>query len=309
MAQQKPHVCSALVQLRRSVTLAGGALVLALVVQMLVFGFVHFTEARWSKPEQPSEPQTLSVVESNSVSVNTPRKTTTIELVMEAAEIRMLSRWDSVLRQFSNLAVSAGIISCAALLMFCSLGVVIAGGANVPGVEKAVGALMWVTILAAMCLPIEVLINTLPIHSVFSNYDTIIQMSDDVEAGREPGTSLVAEQLIAPIVGIVLAVISVFRFHAGVEAGTIATSVSDFDKAIEEEIARINKQGVRVSGGKAVGALNSALGDTPPSPPPVEEPPRMAAGAESASRGVGFMSPHDRRLSDPDPGDRLKRPI
>src|SRR5690606_25613394 len=58
----KPHVSAALAHLRHGITACALVVVAAAVVQMLVFGFVHFTQVRFEEPKREVTAQPLSVV-------------------------------------------------------------------------------------------------------------------------------------------------------------------------------------------------------------------------------------------------------
>lgn len=265
----KPHVSAALAHLRPGVTLSAMALTVCVIAQLLVFGFTHFTEMRYATPEvhAPTTEQPLSVVPSVRVE---PRRdpnggsgATQAAPETEAAAPappRQLSGFDVILRYTSNLASAMGVASAAALWVLVFLGVVVAGGASVPGVEKAVSACTWGLVLALLCLPWKNIVPTAPFPGVFSDYGVMTAASEATNAGRASAAALLGTYLVLPVAALLGAMLVLGRFRAGVAAGIIIQSVSELDKAIEREAEDIARRGISVSGPRAVGALNAAIG-------------------------------------------------
>ena len=315
----KPHVSEALAHLRHSVTVASLLVCLAAVAQVLVFGFVHFTTIRWVEVESQAQEQPLSIVDGAqpaksgavpavpSVKVEPPPK---IEAETTAAApaapaptpdngpVLTLAPADLVLRRTTQLASMVGAASTVALSILVMLGVAVAGGGRFPGVQRAVSAASWSILLAMACLPWKELVPSAFFHGVFSSYDVLTAASAAVDKGSSLA-GLLANFLVLPMAALLMSLLILGRFRAGVADGIIITSVNELDDALEREMQSISKRGVRMTGARAVGALNQAIGAAPdaaPAPPEDEEP------------GPQPEPPRPRRLSQREL-DGFKRPI
>jgi hypothetical protein len=335
MSQQRPHVSAAIQSLRPIVTAAAVAVIVCATVQMLVFGFVHFTDVRWEKTERPVTAQDITVVTSAGArqapkpaavdqkapsgaepARRTARRITDVEA---AAAAQAPSKWAPMLQQFSAFAVVVGAVSTIAMAWFVSVGAVIAGGGSVPGVEKAVKALGWAVLLALFALPWSDVLPAVPFAGIFGDYTAMVAASDAVDAGTAAVAPLLANHLVLPLIALALAGMIALNFRAGVERGIIVTSVSELDRAIEREMDQIKARGIgsNVGGGRTIGTLNRAIGDqsvpevpaAPPLPAPGTRPaPAPADATESdPAKGRSWVSPADRRMNQPTSGNPLRR--
>ncbi len=326
MSQQRPHVSAAIQSLRPIVTAAAIAVIACATVQMLVFGFVHFTEVRWEKTEQPVTAQSLTVVtgpaRESAHAASKPaagaaeqggRRGRRITEVEAAAMRQIPSRWAPVLQQFSDFAVAIGVVSTLALGVFVAVGTVIGGGGAVPGVEKAVKALAWATMLALFAIPWQDALASIPFGGVFGDYETMVLASEAVDAGNAAVAPLLAAHLLLPLAALVVAGVVVVSFRAGVERGVIVTSVSELDEALEREMEQIKQRGIgsNVGGGRTIGTLNRAIGDQQPEPGPVPMAKPAAAAPPDPdadpAKGRSWVSPADRRMNQPSSGNPLRR--
>lgn len=323
MSQQRPHVSAAIQSLRPMVTAAAIGVIACATVQMLVFGFVHFTEVRWEKSEQPVTTQSLTVVtgparESAQAAPGGAieqggRRGRRITEVQAAAMRQVPSRWAPVLQQFSDFAVAIGVVSTLALGVFVAVGTVIGGGGAVPGVEKAVKALAWATMLALFAIPWQDALASIPFGGVFGDYQTMVLASEAVDAGNAAVAPLLAAHLLLPLAALVVAGVVVVSFRAGVERGVIVTSVSELDEALDREMEHIKQRGIgsNVGGGRTIGTLNRAIGDQQPEsgPVPMAKPAAAAAADPDAdpAKGRSWVSPADRRMNQPTSGNPLRR--
>lgn len=325
MSQQRPHVSAAIQSLRPIVTCAAIAVIACATVQMLVFGFVHFTEVRWEKVERPVTTQIPTVVTGAGRQTLRPtgadpaagaepagrtgRRITDVEA---AAAARTLSKWDGVLKQFSTLAIVLGIVSTVALAWFATVGAVVAGGGSVPGVERAVKAMAWAVLLALFAMPWSSALQAIPFSGVFGDYGVMVAASEAVDVGNAALAPFIANHLVLPIVALVLAGVVAINFRAGVERGVIVTSVSELDQAIEREMEQIKVRGIGSNvGARTIGTLNRAIGDAAPAEAPPAAPPgvapRPAPDADDPAKARSWVSPADRRMSQPSSGNPLRR--
>lgn len=323
----KPHVSPALAQLRSGVTLACLGVAVAVLIQLLVFGFVHFTDLRYEgRQAQPSTQQPLSVVPGVAVGprspVAAPPSAAPPAPTPAVAEPRTLSALDSVFRRSSDLAATLGLASTGVLWVLVFLGVVVAAGGQVPGVDKAVSAAVWSIVLAAACLPWGRMTESTPIPGVFTGYASLTAASEAASTGAGSLVGLLAAHLILPIAVFFIALLVLARFREGIAAGIIIRSVSELDEAIEREAEEIARRGVTISGPRTVGALNAAMGapavtHAPEPHEPEAEPterayvPRAAAIA-AAARSESLPRPapvRERRASPAEHGETYRRPI
>lgn len=324
---QKPHVSAALAQLKPGVTVACLLLAASVLVQLLVFGFVHFTEMRFEGPKVESvAAQSLSVVPGVAIE---PRRDAVPPGQGHAAKPeptptaavapRPLSAIDTVLHRASDLAVTAGTGSTAVLWILVFMGVVVGAGGQVPGVEKAVSAACWSLLLALACLPWQQVVPTTPFPGVFSAYATMTSASDAVDAGTASLGVILAVHLILPLAAFFVAMLVLARFRAGIEAGVIIRSVNELDAAIEREAEEIARRGVSLSGPRTMGALNSAIGSVQvmsgPDPTPRREqeesygPLSTGMSASRPSEPAARPAPPARERRVPEPAEPYRRPI
>lgn len=306
----KPHVSAALRHLRRAVTVSGALLSMALILQLLSFAFVHYTDVRWSTLEAP-QPATheMRVVRTNADSarslsgagskVKKPAAADTPP--PPSAEVnRVLNRNNFWLHSASDLGRSVGTVAVIVLALAMFQGVVVAGGAGVPGVEKAVTAGSWSLVIAFLCLPVATLLPGVEYAGALASYEWITAASEAVRSGSPdaPGWgTLYGSVLIGPMIALFATALVVLRFHSGVEQGVIVTNISELDEKLHREMSSI-KLGA-TSAPRSVGALNRAIGEAATIAPP----------APAAPMEPSLSGPSMRRLNEPSAGEGLRRPI
>jgi len=290
----RPHVCGALVQLRTTVTWSALAVILAAVLQMLSFGFVHFTDVRWTMIETPPAAQQLTVVGPEDTMADRTTRAGRGARQVQTEPKRVLSRWDSTLRTFTDASASIGLIAVTTFWLATMLGVVVAGGASVPGVEHVVRASTWATVLALSAVPLVVALPGLPLDGAFVSYHTMLLSS---EGSRHADTvSLVASHLALPLIAAVLAGYSLLCFREGVEAGVIVRSVSELDRKLDKELETIRASGVASNHGqRSVGVVDRPMGD--------------AGDAQPAPKSRAWVSDRDRGMGDSSSSNPLRRPM
>lgn len=282
----RPHVSEAIRQLRGWVSLAAGVLALCCVVQMLVFGFAAYTQARWDDVKGVGE-QSYKVIgaDPNSVVKPPPSLDPTVKVAAPAKDEhaatgirgaiatisqgasgvdvnRVRSPADLWMRRASGFAVGIGVLAGLCLTVLTLLGVMIAGGGCVPGVERATTAAVWSLVLGLICLPWERLMPGLGVPGVFASYADMTGVIDAKTIGGTGAGSLamLMQWVVAPGVAMFAALGVALWFRAGVEQGIIVMSPSELDRAVMREAEMIQKRGVATSAPKAVGALNQAMG-------------------------------------------------
>lgn len=297
----RPHVSGALVQLRTTVTWSATAVVAAAVLQMLAFGFVHFTDVRWNVVETPPTAQRLTVVasETRAAPEGAPGERTgraaRAARQVQAEPQKVLSRWDGTLRTFTDASASIGLISAATLWVAVCLGVVVAGGGSLPGVEQAVRASTWASVLGLSSIPLIVNLPGLPLDGTFVSYETLLSSSEGAQ--RLDTIPLLASHLALPLVAAVLAGYTLLCFREGVEAGVIVRSVSELDRKLDKELETIRAAGIASNHGqRSVGVVDRPIGEAGPDQSP-----------QAKSRS--WVSDRDRGMGDSSPGNPLRRPM
>ncbi len=267
----KPHVSAALVSLQRGVSVCAMAVLLCAAAQLMIFGCAHFTQIRWTSTETPASQQQLHVVTGGKAAVARAEAPTAAIVPAEpksapapAPRVRQASQWDRVLRYVNSMVISAGVISSILLAMLTTLGVVIAAGPGVPGVQRAVSAATWAMLVAVASIPWHDVLATMPWPGVFSDYQTMVDLSDAVDAGRDSGMKLFATYLGMPLMAVVLSCVVMLRFRAGVADGVIVQSVNDLEERLQQEMDSLRRRGAAAQNtARAVAALNHAIGDKP----------------------------------------------
>src|SRR5438105_614014 len=153
----KPHVSASLAHLRVGVSGAGAVLAVCASVQLLIFGFVHFTHVRYAEARHEPAPIRVLAPPERPAVASTAAASTGVTLAPSGftpvAAARVVDEWDARLHTLSDMSVSAAVVAGLLLAAFCVMGVVIAGASGVPGVERAVSAATWALLIAAACLP------------------------------------------------------------------------------------------------------------------------------------------------------------
>ncbi len=249
----RAHISQALAHIQHQVTAAAAVIALCLVIQMFVFGFVHFTEVRYDTA--PDQKTTATVVAPNA-------KASAVIPVTPSQPDRVPGRWDNVLRNFGDTATWVGVLACVVLTIQLLLGVAVAAGAAVPGIDRVITASTWGMGLALACLPMADVLPSLPFSGAFVAYDGLVSRSQAVHSGLDSGVAPLANHVFLPFAATLACAWIVVKFRAGVSAGVIANSVSDFDEKIEHEIASAAARGVGSNiGQRTVGTLHRALGE------------------------------------------------
>ncbi|MBX3358101.1 MAG: hypothetical protein KF745_06710 [Phycisphaeraceae bacterium] len=315
-----PHVSAAVVQLRQWVLLAAAVLVLSTAAQLLIFGFVHYTDVRWTSVEAKAPDRVSAEVVRAQPKSGEKVLLTMDERAPKPVDVnRVLSPTDGFMREASKFATLAGSIAAVVLCLLTMLGVSVAGGAAIPGVEKAVTACVWSMVLAMLVLPLRDAVPSLLWPGVFSSYESMVAASEAQRADGETALTLLGVYALMPLAVLVAAVMIGVWFRSGVEAGVIMTTVQQIDHALERELAAVRSRGVAAapsgSGSRAMGALSRTIGDVASSPATEL---RMAAGAESMAMDASGMSPallrgippaEGRRIGQVSPGSPEARPI
>ena len=270
------HISPALKHLRLIATVGAAALALCLLAQLLVGAFVHFTDV--STTTLRPDPSTLpaKVVESAGGEELLPARGRG-EGKVEVNTV--ISRGGILLQRTAELTQTVGVLCAIALALAMFQAVTIAGNGRVPGVEMAVTASSWATLIALLCVPWRGVFEGFAYPGVFMNFEQLQQSSALLRAhapGAPSALAFYSTHFLYPVLMIAGLAAVVLRFRLGVEQGVIATHTSQFDEMLEREI-RSRKLG-ELSTPRAVGALNHAIGGLglgeSVGPQPVASPPQ-----------------------------------
>jgi len=275
----RPHVSPALVHLRAMVALCAIAVAACSGLQLLVFGFLHYTQWTWTtamvetpEPElkvvstvtPPTPPKFHSLTGQDPGDAATSKAEYTQRMLdgVPGAPTRTPSTFGVLLARANALALSVGIVAAFGLALTTFKGVTIGAGAAVPGIEKAVSASSWSLVIALLTVPWRDVLPSMPFPGVFAGLDTMVRASDALSAGQASGVAVNATYVLLPVVAGVIALVALFKFNAGVQRGIVHTSVSELNEALDREMASIRQSGVGSNyGGRMVGVLNRAMGD------------------------------------------------
>jgi hypothetical protein len=320
MHSSKPHVSEAVHTLRTGITLASVMVALCATLQMLVFGFVHFTEVRWERSEPGAAIQSPTIVAKDEAKALSPVAKLKAEIAAQAKSSAMLpgapragmvlSKWDNTLGTYSDGAVVVGTIAAILLALLTYQGVIV--GAQIPGIQHSVSASNWALCLMLLTLPWKSLIPSMPFNGIFSAYEAMTAAEAANRAGQIPTVVLLAQFLLLPLATCISALYVLGRFRMGVERGFIISAPSELDDALEREMRDLAKKGPgKALAPRSVGALNTAIGDRSLDPlmDHLLNPSKAAkAPAEpDLSRSRGWVSANDRQSNEETDGPR--RPI
>lgn len=305
------HTAAALSRLRRGVLLCASGLFIAALIQLFVFGFVHFTDMRYQTLKSPTRSEHRAVIVTPTATAGVreglqpaqPQPEAQPELAVQSVASnvpdlnRVASSFDVILMRFSQGAVVVGVFSAVGLAVLTLLGAIVAGGASVPGVEKAVSACMWGLGLCLLALPWQDVFSSMPFAGVFTGYASMVSASE----GTTGSFQLLLLFVGIPAAAMAGAMVAATRFGSGVEVGILAGRQAPPMDAIDSAMAATR---ANLSSNRQVGAVhNSFLPATPPSAGPEEEASRSRAAEPPARR----RSPLSINQSDDKPD--FKRPI
>lgn len=304
-AQQQPHISAAVKHCRGWITMLSVFVAFCCVTQMLTYGFVKFTEIRYNEVSEPTPygERNLKVVSPG----ETEKKATTVAAEMptgghadavggvrakaiehgrEVGPTRVLSNADTVMARVNMFVTAAGSLACVMLALMTMMGTVIAGGGNVPGVERAVTATTWAVVIGLLCLPWSSAFPQLHMPGVFAAYPKLCAVADKVPGSVSP-TAAFFQWIIMPLATGSISMLVLGMYRSGVERGVIATSVNHFDAAIQREMNEIAKRGVMPGGSvRAVGSMNRVVG-MPPTPTAPAMAPMAVVPAAAAPGATG----------------------
>lgn len=303
-----PHVSAAIKQLKLWVSAAALVVCLCAASRLLIFGFTHYTEVRWAQLETPRAPAALRVVKKDLAGTtdaanarlnrdHAPAAGAADNPAVAAKQgvdvNRVKTAEDRLMSTISGLTGAVGVVAAIVLALLTIMGVAVAGGASIPGVERVVTAGVWAVALAVICVPWAGVMEGVPLGGVFGSYDAMAEASDLVDRTGQGGAPLLARYVMLPAVAVGLSAFVLGWFSRGVEAGVIVTAVSQVDARIAQEVSEAGRRGGHHGAPRAVASMNHAIGSSP-----------NLTG--SLVRGV---PEEPRPMGAPSAGEPLRRPV
>lgn len=295
----QPHVSAAVKQLRGWVTLCATVVALCGLTQAFVFAFVQYTDVRFAEVRAVKAEAPLRVVAAGAAVNGAEQEVGSgVRGLHEGSKgsvaiAREKTAFDNLLRRASGTACSIGTLSVLGLCVFSFMGVAVAGGGEVPGVERVVTSAAWSLVMAFLVLPWGEVMPSLGVPGIFAGYEMMVSA---VETHQAAGGAVIGNigailQWVAmPLVAGFAATGVCLWFRSGVEKGVIITAPSQLDRAVEREASTLARRGGAPSAPRSVGALNRAIGDKDRvAVSPLEQALEAAAGSagELAEETVG----------------------
>lgn len=260
------HIAAALSRLKRGVFLCAAGVFVAALVQLFVFGFVHFTDVRYQTLADPNPPQhrTVVVTPTSTSGVREAPKGSeqpepTIEEIVASMSPRSIpdvnrvtTTTDVILMRISQGAVIVGVFAAVGLAVMTTLGAIVAGGASVPGVEKAVSACMWGLCLCLLALPWRDVFASMPFGGVFTGYENMVAASE----GATKTMQLMLVFVGIPAAAMAGAMVTGLRFGSGVERGILMNQAGPQMDAIDRAMADSREN---LSTNRQIGAVQNAF--------------------------------------------------
>lgn len=263
-------VALALAKIRTGVFTCCWIIGLGLIAQMIIWSLITFTEMRFqlvaatasanSVVIQPETEPKLQLFSTNAADFAAHR----------AADgpppdpNRIFSAADRVFRAITILSGAAITLAVVGLFTLLALGVVVAAGGSVPGVEKTVSAFGWMLVLAMMILHLDPLVRAAGFDGALINYDVL---ATEVEAGRAAsptalfigGPVFYARYFALPLAAVIGAALVGLRFNSGVEAARLPKESRKLDPRLEKEAANMSATSLYAAG-RSSGALTRVVG-------------------------------------------------
>ncbi|MFK7960071.1 MAG: hypothetical protein AB8G96_06040 [Phycisphaerales bacterium] len=308
----RSSVSIALGQLRAMVGLCCTLLMLALIVQGVVFTAAAYGGMRYERlaagvGTASEAPESVLMLDESRVNeadfdplgerigMNAP----------EPADVNFVrSTLDHVFMSAADIAAAFGRLAMAALMPLLVLGVLLAAGSATDGVEKTVTSFVWAVLSLFLVFPIAARFGMPWEGGALWGYSTLAGTLDGATA---VGAAFFVQYMVLPIAAFGTVGVTWQKFSAGVRAGLIRKENFELDPELEREAANI-RPGSNF-GSRAARAMDEiGMGaDGGPVPPGVMAPPPLArvdgttTAAAATTAAAGSSSD---QASSPDAGLR-----
>lgn len=293
------HSALALAQLRNSVAACCWVVGVALLIQIVTWSLSSFTDLRYQKIEATTAaapPKVLSPEEVRRQAIHSSQDGP-VALDRNATEVnRVFSRYDRYFMIQTDLASGLGILASVALLPLLALGVVLAAGASVPGVERTVSSFVWAIVVTMLVLPLGSFIEAMPFNGIFANYESMMREVEVFRAGDGGGVIFFGKYLLLPVACMAGIAAIGLRFRSATFAGLMPREDFRLDPELEKEVANTKATSLVGGGGRTAGAFTATLREED------EEPPRPKPKPQREEQPL-------RSLRSVSPGEAPRRPI
>lgn len=256
------HSALALAQLRNSVAACCWVVGVALLIQVLTWSLSSFTDLRYRNIQATAEsaaPRVLSPEEVRRQAIQS-KQNGPVTLDHDEVEVnRVFSRYDRYFMIQTDLASGLGILASVALLPLLGLGVVLAAGASVPGVDRTVGSFIWAIVIAMLVLPLGSFIEAMPFNGLFASYDSMMAEVERFRAGDGGGVVFFGKYLLLPVACMAGIAAVGLRFRSATIAGLMPREDYRLDPELEKEVANTKASSLVGGGGRTAGAFTAAI--------------------------------------------------
>ena len=282
-------ISTALRRIRRSVLVCCWLVGLALAAQTTVWSLSMFTDIRYDGSPPPAI-VAPTIVKSDDGARKSVRAMSgnQAEQVAEATEVlKTQKRYSLYEGRFATVvafATTVGTMAMLALIPLLMTGVLLAAGAGVMGVQKAVSAMQWWACVALLALPLSGIFPLIQYDGAFYSYSDIISSIETNRAGESlTGTPVfLLRYLVLPLTCVIGLVMVGIRFTGGVESALVPHEMA-LDPALEQEVSKIRPSSLHGGAGRSANALRGAVskdmqplagavGQASPSAPPPSIP-------------------------------------
>jgi len=256
MTPQTRSVGYAILKLRSSITACCTAVGLCLIVQVIVWSLVAFTNMRTVTVE-PEIDAPLVVDQSEATKPRAMLTTNTAVSFKDVAEpVTVLTRSDQFFHDAASLAQTIGTAACMVLVILMLIGVIISSSQFGARVHLVVSAMIWTALLAVLALPLGGLFELPWEGGALRPYRDIVGQVEAWQAGTQSTMMLWTRSVILPVICGLGCVLIMWRFGRGVEP-LLPEEMHRLDPELEKETSNISVTSLH--GGRSGAALNRMI--------------------------------------------------
>ncbi len=287
----------ALGRLRRLVVLCSVLIGFSLIVQLLIWSLVTFTNLRF-ETLQIEDSTPLIVTSSTSNQRFSPEALDVGASAVEPLESKDISRVfssrDRIFAIITDLNAAIGILATVSLALFIVMSLLLTVNSAVPGIESTVSSFGWMVLVGMLLLPLGQVFPLPWVYGCFVPYDEMIKplAAMTETAATLPGFPEYARFLLLPITCLIGVALVLNRYIVGVDAALLPRPDFRLDPKLEAECANVKPGSLH--GGRAAGALSQMVqtseppakqGSPLPSAGPTQGAPTQLPNATEVSQG------------------------
>lgn len=256
MSGQTRSVGYAILKLRSSITACCCAIGLCLIVQLIVWSLVSFTDLR-TEIVEPDIRAPLIVEHDEVKQRRAPLTATSAISFGEVAEpITVLTAYDQFFHDFASLAQAVGTAACLVLIVLMLVGVILAAGEATSRIHLVVSAMIWTVLLVALTMPLGGILQLPWDGGALRPYG---EMVAQVEIWRNGMTGTIVfwtRFFVLPLMCGMGCVLIMWRFGRGVEP-LLPEEMHKLDPELDKEASNINVTSLH--GGRSGAALSRMM--------------------------------------------------